>query len=119
MKHSLKTLIIPGSTLLIGVMVLASSGHLHLPGHGNRENKHFEEAVISHVQTSLDQAKKVEFGSKSLCKDYRENGEVRFSAQVTYYLVSENGVKERHIAHVVCNEDKDKIIEWNEIKNNE
>ncbi len=119
MKHSLKTLIIPGSTLLIGVMVLASSGHLHLPGHGNRENKHFEEAVISHVQTTLNQAKKVEFGSKSLCKDYKENGEVRFSAQVTYYLVSENGVKERHIAQVVCNEDKDKIIEWNEIKNNE
>jgi hypothetical protein len=33
-------------------------------------------------------------------------------------VVSINGTKEKHIAHVISNEDKDRIIEWKEIKNN-
>lgn len=110
---------ISGGILLIVFFMLVSTGHLHLPGHGNRENEHFEEVVTNHVQTTLAHGKKVEFGNRFLCKDYKENGELRFSANVTYYLVSDNGMKEKHIAHVVCDEDKDKIIEWKEIKTNE
>lgn len=30
-------------------------------------------------------------------------------------IISWNGLKERHTAHVVCNEDKDKIIEWKDL----
>lgn len=105
-----------GGVLLIIILVLISTGHLHLRGHGNRENINFEELVTNYVQTTLAQRKKVEFGNRFSCQDYKENGELRFSANVTYYLVSENGLKEMHIAHVVCNGDKDKIIEWKEIK---
>lgn len=105
-----------GEVLLIMIFVLVSTGYLHLPGHGNRENMNFEELVTNYVLTTLAQRKKVEFGNRFSCQDYKENGELRFSANVTYYLVSENGVKEMHIAHVVCNGKKDKIIEWKEIK---
>lgn len=105
-----------GGVLLIIIWVLISTGHLHLPGHGNRENMNFEELVTNHVKTTLALRKKVEFGNRFSCQDYKENGELRFSANVIYYLVSENGLKEMHIAHVVCNENKDKIIEWKEIK---
>lgn len=105
-----------GGILLIMFFVLVSTEHLHLPGHGNRENRSFEELVTNHVQTTLTQRKKVEFGNRFSCQDYKENGKLRFSAYVTYYLVSENGGKEMHIAHVVCNGNKDKIIEWKEIK---
>ena len=104
-----------GGVLLIMILVLLFPRYLHLPGHGNRENMNFEELVINHVQTTLAQRKKVEFGNRFSCQDYNENGQLRFSANVTYYLVSENGVKEMHIAHVVCNGNKDRIIEWKEI----
>ena len=91
------------------------SGQIHLPGHGNLENKNFKESVVNYVSSSLDNGETVEFGSKYLCEDYKEDGEVRFSANVIYYVVSKDGVKEKHVAHVVCNEDKDRIIEWKEI----
>ena len=100
------------------IVVLAKSGHINMPGHGNWENKNFEEAIVNHVSSRLTNGEKVEFGSKFSCEDYKENDEVRFSANVTYYVVSREGTKEIHIAHVICNEDKDRIIEWKDIKNN-
>ena len=87
-------------------IALAKSGHINMPGHGNWDNKNFEKAVVH------------EFGSKFFCEDYKENDEVRFSANVIYYVVSSDGTKEKHVAHVVCNEDKDRIIEWKDIENN-
>lgn len=102
--------------MVIMLIVLASAGQLHLPGHGNMTNRSFEEAVVSHVQATLAKGEKVELGSRFLCKDYKENGELRFACNVTYCVVSENGVKEMHTAHVVCNGDKDRIIEWKEIE---
>ena len=102
--------------MVIMLIVLASAGQLHLPAHGSRTNRSFEEAVVNHVQTTLAKGEKVELGSRFLCKDYKENGELRFACNVTYYVVSENGVKEIHTAHVVCNGDKDRIIEWKEIE---
>lgn len=116
MKRNSRLIKTSGSILLIVFFVLVSTGHLHLPGYGNRENRLFEELVTNHVQRTLAKGEKVEFGNKFSCQDYKENGELRFSAHVTYYLVSENGTKEMHIAHVVCNGDKDKVIEWKEIK---
>ncbi len=44
-----------------------------------------------------------------------EKDEVRFSANIVFYVISEDGTPEKHIAHVVCNEDKDRIIEWKDI----
>lgn len=105
-----------GSLVVIMLIVLASAGQQHLPGHGNRTNRSFEEAVVSHVQATLAKGEKVELGSRFLCKDYKENGELRFACNVTYCVVSEHGVKEMHTAHVVCNGDKDRIIEWKEIE---
>ncbi|WP_273160030.1 hypothetical protein [Bacteroides fluxus] len=101
------------------IVALTKSGHINMPGHGNWENKNFEEAVINHVSSKLTNGEKIEFGSKFSCEDYKENDEVRFSANVTYYVVSREGTKEKHIAHVVCNEDKDRIIEWKDIKKNQ
>jgi hypothetical protein len=109
---------ITGCIILVMLVALAKSGHLHLPNHGNWENKNFEKAVVNQVSSRLSNSEKVEFGSKFLCEDYKENNEVRFSANVIYYVVSINGTKEKHIAHVISNEDKDRIIEWKEIKNN-
>ncbi len=116
MKKS-KFIKLAGCIAIVLLVAFAKSGYIHLPGHGNQENKIFEETIINHVSSLLPNDEKVEFGSKSICKDYNENGEVRFSANVIYYLVSKNGAKERHIAHVICNEDKDRIIEWKDIKN--
>lgn len=99
-------------------IALAKSGHINMPGHGNWENKNFEKAVVHHASSILSTGEKVEFGSKFLCEDYKENDEVRFSANVIYYVVSSDGTKEKHVAHVVCNEDKDRIIEWKDIENN-
>lgn len=106
-----------GCTAIALLVAFAGSGHIHLPGHGTWENKNFEEAVVNHVSSQLPHGEKAEFGSKFLCEDYKENGEVRFSANVIYYVVSRNGAKEKHIAHVVCNEDKNRIIEWKENSN--
>ena len=116
MKKS-KFITLAGCIVLVLLVTFAKSGHIHMPGHGNWENKNFEKAVINHVSSILTNDEKVDFGSKFLCKDYKENGEVRFSANVIYYVISRNGTKEKHIAHVVCNEDKDRIIEWKDIKN--
>lgn len=107
-----------GCIILVMLVALAKSEHLHLPSHGNWENKNFEKAVVNQASSRLSNSEKVEFGSKFLCEDYKENNEVRFSANVIYYVVSTNGTKEKHIAHVISNEDKDRIIEWKEIKNN-
>ena len=109
---------IAGCIVLVMLYAFAKSGYMNMPGHGNWENKNLEEAVVNHVSSGLTSDEKVEFGGKYLCEDYQENGEVRFSANVIYYIISRNGAKEKHIAHVVCNEDKDRILEWKEIKNN-
>ena len=34
---------------------------------------------------------------------------------IPHYVVSADGTKEKHTAHIVCNEDKDRIIEWKDI----
>ena len=99
-------------------IALAKSGHINMPGHGNWENNNFEKAVVHHASSILNTGEKVEFGSKFFCEDYKENDEVRFSANVIYYVVSSDGTKKKHVAHVVCNEDKDRIIEGKEIENN-
>ena len=44
-----------------------------------------------------------------------EKDEVRFSTNVVYDIISERGQKERHTAHVITNEDKDKIIDWKDL----
>lgn len=75
------------------LVTLAKSGHLHLPNHGNWEKKNFGEAVVNQVSSRLSNSEKVEFGSKFLCEDYKENNEVRFSANVIYYVVSNKWYK--------------------------
>ncbi len=107
--------------VVIAVVILLSvaylkAGHINLPGHGNRENRNLRESVISHVSSALSPGERAEFGGKFSCEDYKENGDVRFSANVIYYVVSANGDRVGHMAHVVCNEDKDKILEWREIR---
>lgn len=106
---------IGGCIVFVLIIMFAKNGHIHLPGHGNVENQNLEEAVVAYVSSTLADGKKVEFVSKYLCEDYMENDEVRFSANVIYNIISWNGQKERHTAHVVCNEDKDKIIEWKDL----
>lgn len=114
MKKS-KLLKTGGCIVLMLFILFARNRHIHLPGHGNVENRNLEKSVITHVSSILTDGRKVEFAGKYLCKDYIENGEVRFSANVIYNTISENGLKEMHTAHVVCNEDKDKIIEWKDL----
>lgn len=113
MKHLAKSLVIASAT----VLVIGSCRLSHLPGHGNWENKNLQESVISHVTSTLTNGETVEFGSKYSCEDYMENGEARFSANVTYYVVSKDGSKEMRTAHIVCNEDKDSILKWKDIEN--
>ena len=113
MKNLKNVLVITGVMLFVSCV---KCGHFNLPGHGNRENTNLIESVVNHVSSQLNNGEKVEFGSKYLCEDYKEKGEVRFSANVIYYVVSKDGSKEKHTAHVVCNEDKDRIIEWKELK---
>lgn len=110
-----KFLVLVGCIVALLLYSYATSGHINLPGHGNWENRNFEEAVLNHVSSGLADGETVEFGSKYLCKDYKENDEVRFSANVIYYVVLADGTKERHIAHVTCNEDKDRILEWKDL----
>ena len=71
----------------------ATSGHLHLPGHGNVEKQNLREAVINHVSSTLS------------------NG----STNVSYYVVSPNGSKVKHTSHIITNDDRDKILEWKDI----
>ena len=94
---------------ILMLFAFAKGGHINLPGHGTRENQNLKEAVLGHVSSTL--------GSKYLCEDFMDNGEARFSANVIYYVISLDGTKEQHIAHVICNEDKDRIIEWQDIDN--
>lgn len=103
---------IVGSIAIVLLVAYATCGHINLPGHGNRENKNFEEAVVNHVASHLTNGEEVEFFSKFSCKDYKVNGDVRFSAKVIYFVVSKKGAKDMYIAQVVCNEDKNKILEW-------
>jgi hypothetical protein len=114
MKKS-KLLKIGGCIILVLFILFVKNGHIHFPGHGNIENKNLEESVVNHVSSTLADGEEVEFVSKYLCEDYMENDEVRFSANVIYNIISKNGLKERHSAHVICNEDKDKIIEWKDL----
>lgn len=91
------------------------SGHLHLPGHGNVEKQNLQELVVNHVASTLTNGETVEFVS-SYGNDYsKENGDVRFSTNVVYNVITRDGSKEKHTAHVVCNEDRDKIYEWKDI----
>lgn len=101
--------------ILVLIIAYANSGHIHLPGHGNWENKNLETAVVNHVSPTLSNGEKVILASKYQCEDYKENDEVRFSANIVYYIVSSNRMKKEHVAHVICNEDKDTIIEWKDI----
>ena len=102
---------------ILMLFAFAKGGHINLPGHGNRENQNLKEAVLGHVSSTLSNGETVEFDSKYLCEDFMDNGEARFSANVIYYVISLDGTKEQHIAHVICNEDKDRIIEWQDIDN--
>ena len=110
------------SKFLIGCIVLVvlvsycKNAHIHLPGHGNWEEKNLKGVVVNHVSNTLTDGETVEFRGKYNCEDYKENGEVRFSANVIYDVISKDGTKERRTAHVICNEDKDIIIEWRDEK---
>ena len=91
-----KWIYIIGCIAIVMLWAYAKSGHINLPGHGNRENKNLEEAVVRHASSLLADGGMVEFVSKYLCEDA-------------------DGTKEKHTAHIVCNEDKDRIIEWKDI----
>lgn len=106
---------IGGCIVIVLLIMFAKNGHIHLPGHGNVENQNLQEAVVAYVSSTLADGKRVEFVSKYLCEDYMENDEVRFSANVVYDIISEMGQKERHTAHVITNEDKNKIIDWKDL----
>ena len=112
MKTSKKVLVALGVVLIVAC---AKNGHINLPGHGNREYRNLVESVENYVSSRLHNGETVEFGSKYNCEDYIEKDEVRFSANIVFYVISEDGTPEKHIAHVVCNEDKDRIIEWKDI----
>ena len=103
---------------IVMLFTFATSGHFNLPGHGNWEDQNLKEAVLGYVSSTLTNGETVEFGGKYLCNDYMENGEARFSANVIYYVVAKDGTKGQRIAHVICNEDKDRIIEWQDVENN-
>ncbi len=114
MKHFKKTSVKLLAIVIVVLIVFGRCGHL--PGHGNREESNLKEVVENCVSSTLKDGETVEFGGRYDCEDYKENDEVRFSAKVTYDVVSKDGTKVRHTAFVVCNEDKDKIIEWKELK---
>ena len=116
MKKS-KFMKIAACIALVLLVAFVTSGHIHLPGHGNRENKNFEKAVVAYVSSLFTNGEKVEFGEKFLSEDYKENNEVRYAATVVYYVVSGTGAREKHTARVICNEDRDRIIEWKELTN--
>lgn len=107
-----KLIKIIGIIVVVLVVLYAQSGHINLPGHGNREQKNLQEAVVSYAASQLTNGETVEFGTKYNSNDYKENGEVRYSATVEYYVVAKDGTKVKRTAQVVTNEDKDKIIEW-------
>lgn len=116
MKKS-KFMKIAACIALVLLVAFVTSGHIHLPGYGNWENKNFEKAVVTYVSSRLTNGQRVEFGEKFLSEDYKENNEVRYAATVVYYVVSGTGAREKHTARVICNEDKDRIIGWKELTN--
>ena len=107
-----KLIKIIGIIVVVLLLLYAQAGHINLPGHGNREQKNLQEAVVNYVASQLTNGETVEFGTKYNSNDYKENGEVRYSATVEYYVVAKDGTKVKRTAQVVTNEDKDKIIEW-------
>ncbi|MBO7609963.1 MAG: hypothetical protein J6S96_07160 [Muribaculaceae bacterium] len=111
----MKGKILFGCIALVMLYACSGSGHIHLPGHGNVEKQNLKEAVVNHVSSTLSNGETVEFEGNSGNDYYKENGEVRFSTNVVYTVVSPNGSKEKHTAHIVCNEDRDKIFEWKDI----
>lgn len=111
-----KSKILIGSIAILMLVALAKCGRVNLPGHGNWEEKNLKEAVLNHVSTTLVDGETVEFRGKYNCEDYKENDEVRFSANVIYDVLSKDGTKTRRTAHVICNEDKDCILEWRDVK---
>lgn len=115
MKNKLLTVAL--CLVIVIIAVCLKPGHIHLPGHGNWENRNFERAVVQHVASGISQDKKVELIGKYSCEDYEEEGEMKFSAHVIYEIVTTDGARTRHTAHVVCNEDKDTILDWEETHN--
>ena len=109
-----KLIKIIGIVVVVLVVLYAQAGHINLPGHGNREQKNLQEAVVNYAASQLTNDETVEFGTKYNSNNYKENGEVRYSATVEYYVVAKDGSKVKHTAQVVTNEDKDKIIDWKE-----
>lgn len=109
-----KLIKIIGIVVVVLLVLYAQAGHINLPGHGNREQKNLQEAVVNYAASQLTNDETVEFGTKYNSNNYKENGEVRYSATVEYYVVAKDGSKVKHTAQVVTNEDKDKIIEWKE-----
>lgn len=107
-----------GCIAIGGLFVFIKNGHVNLPGHGNLENKKFEETVVNHISSSLVNGGSVEFVCKYLSEDYKECNEIRFSTYIIYNVISKDGTKEKYVAHVICNKDRDKIIEWKDIDNN-
>ena len=107
-----KLIKVVGIIVVVLLVLYAQASHINLPGHGNRENKNLQEAVVNYAASKLTNGETVEFGTKYNSEDYKENGEVRYSATVEYYVVAKDGSKVKHTAQVVTNEDKDKIIEW-------
>ena len=93
----------------------ATSGHLHLPGHGNVEKQNLQEVVVNHVTSTLTNGESVEFVSNYGNDYYTENGDIRFSTNVVYNVIARDGSKEKRTAHIICNEDRDKIYEWKDI----
>ena len=93
----------------------ATSGHLHLPGHGNVEKQNLQEVVVNYVTSTLTNGESVEFVNSYGNDYYKENGDVRFSTNVVYNVMAPDGSKEKRTAHVICNEDRDKIYEWKDI----
>ena len=93
----------------------ATSGNLHLPGHGNVEKQNLQEVVVNHVTSTLTNGESVEFVSNYGNDYYKENGDVRFSTNVVYNVIARDGSKEKRTAHIICNEERDKIYEWKDI----
>ena len=111
-----KSSILAGCLVLFLAVCFASCGNVHMPGHGNVEKENLKEAVVSHVTSTLTNGETVEFVSNSNNDYFKENGEVRFSTDVVYYVIAPDGTKEKRAAHVVCNEDRDIIFEWKDIR---
>ena len=81
----------------------------------NNLKRNLQEAVINHVSSTITNGETVEYLGSSGNDYIKVDGEPCFSTNVSYYVVSPNGAKEKHSAHVVTNVGRDKIIEWKDI----